>query len=206
MTQVVGLFPTPVMAVEGLAPADLLRALIEEARADATSRNAHDGRLEHSRVMRPEENPHFGKLAGLVAPHLREFGALLLGEKLDWAVKEIWTNRMDRGGRQEMHNHANSFISAVIYLTSTGESSPTVFYRAIGGSDYAFLNENKATRMTPFNARKWAAPAMRPGDAIFFPSYILHEVPPNPGAERMTVALNALPTRVDSWGYTVNFS
>ncbi len=115
-------------------------------------------------------------------------------------------NVLQTGGHQAMHNHANSFVSAVIYLTPTGESSRTLFYRPIGGGDYAFANENRNSQTTPFNAKRWAAPAMRPGDAVFFPSYLLHEVPPNQGGERITIALNSLPERVDSWGYSVRFS
>lgn len=203
---VIGLFPTPVMTVPALCPPDLAAALLADARAGAKARNVHDGRLAHSRMMRPEEDPRFGRLAGLLAPHLAEYGALLLGERLRWLVKEMWVNVMQPGGRQEMHNHANSFVSVVLYLTATDAGARTVFHRALGGGDFAFVNENKATQVSAFNARRWAAPPMRPGDAIFFPSYLLHEVPPHDGpADRVTIALNSLPERIDSWGYAVSF-
>jgi uncharacterized protein (TIGR02466 family) len=206
MPQVMGLFPTPVLTVEGLAPPDLRKAIVASARKAQKARNAHDDLLAHTEMFRPDENPDFARLAELLAPHLTEFGALLLGEKLRWLVKEMWVNVLQTGGHQAMHNHANSFISVVIYLTPTGDSARTLFYRPIGGGDYAFSNENKQTQMTPFNAKKWAAPAMQPGDAIFFPSFLLHEVPSNRGGERITLALNSLPERVDSWGYSVSFA
>ena len=44
------------------------------------------------------------------------------------------------------------------------------------------------------------------GDIVFFPSYLMHAVPPNPGGQRITLAFNAIPTRLDSWGYKIAFS
>jgi hypothetical protein len=31
-------------------------------------------------------------------------------------------------------------------------------------------------------------------------------LPPNSGQQRITMSFNAIPTRLDSWGYTVAFS
>jgi hypothetical protein len=41
---------------------------------------------------------------------------------------------------------------------------------------------------------------------VLFPSYLLHEVPPNPGERRITLAFNAIPAAVDSWGYKIAFT
>ncbi len=205
MPQVVGLFPTPVMKVEGLVPEPVRMAVIADARKAEIRTNTRTEKLSHTAMMRPEDSPAFATIAERLAPHLSEFGALLLGERLRWIVKEMWVNLLQTGGHQAMHNHANSFVSVVIYLTETANAARTQFYRPLGGADFAFANENAATQITPFNARKWAAPEMAPGDALFFPSYLLHEVPENPAGERVTIALNALPERVDSWGYAVRF-
>jgi hypothetical protein len=48
-------------------------------------------------------------------------------------------------------------------------------------------------------------PEPDPGDLILFPSYLLHEVPVNQGSERVTLAFNAIPHRLDAWGYSVSF-
>lgn len=205
MAQVIGLFPTPVTIVEGLAPPPLREAILAHARRSAMSGNAHDARLAHTEMVRPEENRDFARLAERLAPHLAAYGELLLGERLKWLVKEIWLNVLKTGGHQAMHNHANSFVSVVVYLTPTDATSRTVFHRQLGGGDFAFVNEHASTRTSPFNARRWATPPMAAGDAILFPSYLMHEVPPNPGPERVTLALNSLPERIDSWGYAVRF-
>jgi hypothetical protein len=31
-------------------------------------------------------------------------------------------------------------------------------------------------------------------------------VPPNEGGQRISLAFNAIPARLDSWGYTIGFS
>lgn len=206
MPQVVGLFPTPVMKVEALAPRGFADALLRDIVQAERTANAQSGQLSHTAMIKPGDDPAFARLADLLAPHLTEFGALLLGEKLRWIVKEMWANVMGAGGQQAMHNHANSFVSVVIYLTPTRDAARTLFYRPLGGADFAFANENANVEITPFNARKWSAPEMKSGDALFFPSYLLHEVPPNASGQRVTIALNALPERVDSWGYSVRFA
>ena len=57
-----------------------------------------------------------------------------------------------------------------------------------------------------FNADKWISPAPNPGDVVLFPSYLMHAVPINPGERRISLAFNAIPTHLDSWGYRVSFS
>jgi len=204
--EVIGLFPTPLMCAPGAVAAPLRQRVIEKVRNEAHKRNVHDQRLAHTDVTDPLRDPVYADVAKALETPLTEFGALLLGERVRWLIKEFWVNTMQTGGGQAMHNHANSFVSIVVYLTETAQRARTVFYRPIGGGEYAFSNENRTSRITEFNAKKWQCPPMAAGDAVLFPSYLLHEVPPNEGPERMTIALNALPERLDSWGYQVRFS
>lgn len=142
----------------------------------------------------------------MVTPKFAEFGAHLFGERLGWSLKEMWVNVMDLGGHQAMHNHANSFISGVIYLTPTQDASRTVFMKSPGGTDYSFKNDHESVVTGPYNAEKWISPPAEPGDVVLFPSYLMHAVPPNPGERRITLAMNAIPARLDSWGYAIQFS
>ena len=105
-----------------------------------------------------------------------------------------------------IHNHANSFISGVVYLTHTHADSRTVFMKSPGGTDYTFKNDNAGVVAGAFNAEKWVGPAPEPGDVVLFPSYLMHAVPTNPGERRISLAFNAIPTHLDSWGYRVSFS
>lgn len=205
MDELIPIFPTPVLRAAGVLPAALVRGLVEHFSATAVQPNSSSENLSHTRMLQPGDSPLLGDVAGLVTPRLAEFGVHLFGERLGWAIKEMWVNVLDAGGRQAMHNHANSFISAVLYLTPTHPDSRTVFMRSPGGHDFAFRNEHAGSVMGPFNADRWVSPQPEPGDMLFFPSYLMHAVPPNPGPRRITLALNAIPTRLESWGYKISF-
>ena len=206
MDEVFGLFPTPFMRAPGTLPPGLLAGLIERFTALATRDNNSSTNLSHTEMMRPEDNPLFAEVAALVAPKLADFGVHLFGERMDWLLKEMWVNVLATGGRQAMHNHANSFVSGVVYLTPTHAGSQTVFMKSPGGTDFLFKNDHPRTTPGPYSADKWISPAPEPGDLVLFPSYLLHAVPPNQGKRRITLSFNAVPARLDSWGYVIRFS
>ncbi len=206
MSQISGLFPTPLMRVERLLPVPLVQALIARHVGTATQRNTQDNRLTHTEILTEQTSPELIQLRSLLTPKLAEFGELLFGEKLAWSIKELWLNVLETGGHQAIHNHANCFVSGVLYLTPTHPSASTVFVKALGGNGYVFANAHRNTRPGPFNSDKWMAPEAAPGDLILFPSHLLHEVPANQGGRRITLAFNAIPERLDSWGYALRFA
>ena len=130
----------------------------------------------------------------------------MFGENLSWSIKEIWGNVLEQGGRQTLHNHANSFVSGILYLTPSHPSANTVFVKSPGGQDFVLNNTNARAELGPYNAGKWVSPDPSPGDMILFPSYLLHEVPTNQGGRRISMAFNAIPNRLDSWGYTLSLT
>jgi uncharacterized protein (TIGR02466 family) len=204
--EVIGLFPTPFLRVPGALPARLVDGLVTHFSARAVRDNNASAHLSHTEMLRPSDSPLFVEAATLITPKLADFGALMFGERLGWSVKEMWVNVLDTGGRQAMHNHANSFVSGVVYLTPTHPDAQTVFMKSPGGTDFAFRNDHAKTTPGPYSADKWVSPAPMPGDLVLFPSYLMHAVPPNPGERRITMAFNAIPSRLDSWGYTVRFA
>ncbi len=205
MDEVIALFPTPFLRVPGALPAPLVHQLLAHFGALAVRDNNTSPRLSHTEMLRPADSPLFVEAAGLITPKLADFGLLLFGERLGWAIKEMWVNVLDTGAYQAMHNHANSFVSGVAYLTPTHPAAQTVFMKSPGGTDFAFRNDHAGTTPGPYNADKWVSPAPQPGDLVLFPSYLMHAVPPNPGARRISMAFNAIPLRLDSWGYAVTF-
>lgn len=206
MHEVIGLFPTPFMRVPGALERDLVERLVEHFSAQAGIANNSSGSLAHTAMLRPSDSPLLVTAATAITPLLSDFGALMFGERLGWSLKEMWVNVLDTGGRQAMHNHANSFISGVAYLTPTHPDSRTVFMKSPGGIEFSFKNDHAGVASGPYNADKWISPTPEPGDIVLFPSYLMHAVPPNPGERRITLAFNAIPTRLDSWGYKVAFS
>jgi uncharacterized protein (TIGR02466 family) len=206
MNEVIGLFPIPFMRAPATLPRPLVNGLVEHFSGLAVRDNSSSGNLSHTEMLRPGDSPLLVEAAALITPNLSEFGALLFGERLAWSIKEMWVNVLETGGRQAMHNHANSFASGVVYLTPTHPGSQTVFMKSPGGTDFVFKNDHAAMTPGPFNADKWISPAPAPGDLVLFPSYLMHAVPPNAGERRITLSFNAIPTRLDSWGYAVSFS
>jgi hypothetical protein len=206
MNEVYGLFPTPFMRARGTLHPELVSRLAEHFSTLAKQSNNSSMNLSHTEMLRPTDSPLLAKVAELVMPKLVDYGALLFGERLRWLLKEMWVNVLDTGGRQAMHNHANSFVSGVVYLTRSHPSSQTVFMRSPGGTEFLFRNDHKGTTPGEFSADKWISPAPDPGDMILFPSYLMHAVPPNEGERRITLSFNALPSQLDSWGYVVKLS
>jgi len=206
MDEVFGIFPTPFMRAPATLGKSLVASLVEHFSAQATRDNSSSANLSHTAMLQPSDSPLLVEAASLLTPKLVEFGVHLFGERLPWSLKEMWVNVLDTGGRQAMHNHANSFISGVVYLTPTDPSSQTVFMKSPGGSEFMFRNDHQ--QMTPgqFSADKWLSPRPDPGDLVLFPSYLMHAVPPNQGERRITLALNAIPAQLNSWGYSIRFS
>jgi len=206
MDEVFGIFPTPIMRAPGTLGASLVGELVAHFTSRAHTDNNSSSNLSHTEMLRPDDSPLFARAAALIAPKLVEFGVHLFGERLPWALKEMWVNVLDTGGRQAMHNHANSFVSGVVYLTPTHASAQTVFMKSPGGGEFLFKNDHAGVKPGPFSADKWVSPAPEPGDLLLFPSYVMHAVPPNQGERRITLAVNAMPSHLSSWGYVIRFS
>jgi uncharacterized protein (TIGR02466 family) len=206
MDEIFGLFPTPFMRAPAVLSRPLVNALIEHFTAKATRDNNSSDKLSHTQMLKPGDSPLFLDAAALISPKLIDFGSHLFGERMGWSLKEMWVNVLDAGGHQAMHNHANSFISGVVYLTPTHPGSQTVFMKSPGGTDFLFKNDHTGITPSEYSADKWVSPAPQPGDMVLFPSYLMHAVPPNQGERRITLSFNAIPSRLDSWGYVIRFS
>ncbi|HKY40292.1 MAG TPA: TIGR02466 family protein [Polyangiaceae bacterium] len=205
MDEVFRLFPTPFMRARGALGRELVEGLVEHFTARATRDNSSSPKLVHTEMLKPSDSPLLSEVAAAAIPKLVELGVHLFGERLAWGLKEMWVNVLDTGGRQAMHNHANSFISGVVYLTPTHPSSQTVFMKSPGGTDFLFKNDHQGMKPNEFCADKWVSPPPEPGDLVLFPSYLMHAVPPNQGERRITLSFNAIPSQLSSWDYVIRF-
>jgi len=203
--QLEALFPIPLLRSPGLLSPELNDAAVSAIRNARIEKNLRSNQLFHTEIVDPRSNNLFQTIAELTVPKLVDFGFLLFGERLNWVVKEMWTNMLESGGSQTMHQHANSFASGILYLTPSHPGSRTVFVRPPGGSEFNFRHHTREAAMGPFNAGKYVLPEANPGDLVLFPSYLYHEVPPNQGDQRITIAFNAIPDKLDCWGYQINF-
>ena len=205
MDEVFGLFPVPVMRAPRALGDRLVGELVKHFSARASGDRSASDELSHTEMLRPGDSPLFEEAANLITPKLDDMGALMFGQRLGWAIKEMWVNVLDRGGMQVMHTHANSFVSGIVYLTPCHPESQTVFVKATGGNEFRFKNENEGAVPGHFNAERWVSPSPTPGDLLLFPSYLMHAVPPNMGERRITMSFNAIPKSLDAWGYKITF-
>ena len=120
MQEVIGLFPTPFMRAPRVLGRRLVAGLVEHfsKTVDRAEQFVAEPRRT-PRCCKPERLAAARGSGGAADAAAAGFGALLFGERLGWSLKEMWVNVLDTGGRQAMHNHANSFISGVVYLTPT---------------------------------------------------------------------------------------
>lgn len=203
MAKVIGIFSTPVMKADGFADAELIQGLTDIANTFQLDSNSASDLLTHTEMIAADNEFINGRLKEKAVPHLVNFGELLFAEKLDWTIKESWINVLKRGGSQFMHTHANSFISGVIYVTKPHTSAATIFRRPSGGTEFIFKNDVPNGHIS---SDHWQVPDVQQGDLLLFPSYLLHGVPPNDGAMRISLAFNAIPNRLDSLGYKISFA
>src|ERR1700687_6480838 len=113
------LFPIPLLRSPRLLSPDLNEAAVAAIRDARIESNLRSDQLFHTEVADPRDNKLFKEIAELAVPKLVDFGVLLFGERLRWTVKEMWTNMLETGGNQTLHDHANCFVSGIIYLTSS---------------------------------------------------------------------------------------
>jgi predicted 2-oxoglutarate/Fe(II)-dependent dioxygenase YbiX len=99
-----------------------------------------------------------------------------------------------------MHLHANSMVSGVLYLTDVHDDARLVFHKPEGGQ-FVLSNSHAGVSLNQYNASRRQVGPTSAGDLILFPSHLLHSVPANPGTRRMTLAFNAIPSRINAWGY-----
>jgi uncharacterized protein (TIGR02466 family) len=194
------------MQCPGLITAAQAQSLRERFIREAALPNHRDSAAAHSQIVDPARDPALAALARSLLPEVVEMGRLMFGEALPWAIKEMWANVLPTGAHQAVHTHANSFVSGVVYLSEIDASARTVFIRGLGGRDFVFSNSHAGTVTGAFNADKWISPTPGVGDAVLFPSSMLHEVPPNRGGLRVSIAFNAIPRRIEAWGYGLSFS
>ncbi len=200
------LFPTPVMVVHKI----LDKLQVAQINADISrmdfSSNAKSSALAHSNSAIRPLDPILQKALSPIKGKLVAFGQELFGEELNWTIKEAWVNILETGGHQAMHLHANSFISGVVYLTDSHPSANLIFQKPESHTGFVFSNFNARSELNPFTAARWQVPEIKAGDLILFPSFMMHGVASNEGEQRISLAFNAIPDRLESWGYSVRFN
>lgn len=206
-------WPTPVLTLEQRDArelnAGLARIILEqERRIVATGKPTKVAGLDDGLTTRWLEYnvlnwdyPECRTLRSLVLEGFGEF-ARLLGRQGDPGLKisgiSCWANILRPGQALTLHHHDPAFASAH-YTVATGseegvlvdsaDAGHTVYYRP-GFADRSHGGQANGAA-SPWDDDWRISRPPKPGNMIFFPSYLRHEVRPNFGSgERISIAMD----------------
>lgn len=192
------IFPTPVLHESGVVPRHLLLEIENKIVSNQKYSNEFGDSLQHT------NNLKIPALNKILYPLIDNLGYELFGQSKKWFISQMWGNIMTKGGYQHRHSHSNSFISGVVYIKLPEGSPITRFHKRESSDGFHFSNSGE---MTEYNSQSIEMGGVVEGDVVLFPSYLIHDVPQNQSeGQRITVAFNAIPDKLDQQGYSIKFS
>ena len=120
-------------------------------------------------------------------------------------IHESWLNKAVTGSSQSMHNHGNSLISGVYYVSSV-EEHPALMFEKIPSNSDPFISLRKHYSKTNANfTNKLAIPCTQ-GSLIMFNSYLFHGFGQNvTNQSRVSLAFNVLANLTEKDAYRIDF-
>ena len=107
------------------------------------------------------------------------------------SITQSWGCRYISGGHQHFHNHPNSLMSGVFFLTDS--DTPTIFIKDTMWKDERCIRVS--TRETDTKYRIYHVHPPKSGQLILFPSGMNHLVPKHEKIEdRYTISFNTFPS------------
>jgi uncharacterized protein (TIGR02466 family) len=130
-------------------------------------------------------SPTFAELERRLLRHLRSFVksvGLDLGHRA-LTMTDCWVNIMPRQVVHGLHLHPLSTVSGTYYVQTP---------RGCAGLKFEDPRLDRFMASPPRNAasRPWVEIPAEAGTLVLFESWLRHEVPPNPAAERISVSFN----------------
>jgi|AntAceMinimDraft_1070359.scaffolds.fasta_scaffold06828_5 uncharacterized protein (TIGR02466 family) len=107
------------------------------------------------------------------------------------AVTSSWGNTLGRDEPIRVHQHPNSYVSGVFYLT---DGAPLNFHNPLQTEDLFTLRP--VVQWDAKNQHTWQVLKLpiKPGYLLLFPSKLLHHVEHNDNDFRYSIAFNTMPT------------
>tara|TARA_B110000093_G_scaffold172550_1_gene203674 strand:- start:2 stop:607 length:606 start_codon:yes stop_codon:yes gene_type:complete len=105
-------------------------------------------------------------------------------------ISSSWGNTLTKGQPISMHQHPNSYVSGVLYLT---EGAPLHFHNPLQTEDLFTFRPN--VQWDADNIHTWQVMYLtpEPGSMFLFPSKLNHSVEHNETDYRYSIAFNTLP-------------
>ena len=134
------------------------------------------------------DNSLFSSLNNQILKYSKIYLNELGNEFEDVQIASSWATKLNKGISSVTHNHVNSYLSGVYYLTE--------------GSNIEFLNPleqlwnfHAIKKPNPNNPRSFQSFSITPtiNTLILFPSFLLHHVHPPKDSKRISIAFNIIP-------------
>ena len=120
-------------------------------------------------------NKKLKNIKNLIKKEIKNYEKEVLGFKNNSLyITNSWISKIEKEGHHPIHNHPNSFISAVFYLDVDNKDENINFhYRSSFFKHFNFfLNKENINK---YNANNFEI-KVKTGDLIFFPSWLNHSV------------------------------
>jgi uncharacterized protein (TIGR02466 family) len=163
------LFPTPVMFNE--VGRNFTKEELAYIESQSTSINRNEGNASSSNSYILNE-PEMADLKKFVTEQLNEYVKHVYKPKypVEAFVTQSWINWTKKGEYHHKHDHPNSFVSGVFYLSADPVEDTITFWR----SGYRQLYLQPKTYDT-FNSDSWRF-KVKTCDIVMFPSSLSHSV------------------------------
>ena len=168
--EVIGLFPTPVMA------SHIGREFTHEEKNFMINLPTRSNRGNVSSIDKDIlDRPELKDLRDFVQSKIDEYLNTVIcpAEGASIYVTQSWLNITSKNQFHHPHNHSNSYLSGVLYI-DTHPSEDKIYFTSNNTSRWPLLLEHK--ELTAFNSTDWWLPAQT-GKILLFPSSLTHYVP-----------------------------
>lgn len=194
------IFPTPLKRVRDFITDGERQKIIKLKNEEYV--NTKDSNLKHTQDIKPL----LETIKRRAEKCCISLGKDMFGQELEWKITSMWKNTLEKNGSQYVHNHCNSFISGIIYVSLPKGAPITKFHRPETLSHFVFSNYNSNSTLNPFNCQWIDIPETMQLDMILFPSYIKHSVDKMEiDAKRITLSFNAIPNKLSNGPYDIEF-
>ena len=122
----------------------------------------------------------------------------------DHIIPACWVNKITKDGFQQRHNHSNCWVSGTYYLDFKENSSPIRFWDNVGEYNSPYLWTD-VDEVNPINSH-FVDLLPKEGDLFLWKSNIMHETLPELSDERISIAMNFIPTEIKTGPYSLKVS
>ena len=190
MTEVINLFPIPILATQLDHPVDKIETLCQQERRNNSEGviKSNIGGWQSGNIIYPD-SPFSVFLD--INTICQEFAKDTLKINKDVYVNYAWININQKGNLNQMHTHPGCILSGVYYVKTPEECGNIVFrHPGFDMMERDWIHFISQSDLNAHNSDNWWLPA-KANTLYIFPSWIKHLVGPNMSDdERISISFN----------------